>query len=91
VVANLHRSVYLLPRKALLLLVQVGHHQVALRREHIIKVVGEERDADHHTDVAAPAQLRLLCEVLVAEDEGGGENQTVDVSPQIYVATLGYN
>ena len=63
-------------------------HQVALGRQHIVKVVGEERDADHDADVAAPAQFRLLREVFIAEDEGGGEKEAIRVPLKVYVATL---
>ena len=47
VVVHLHAAIHAQPVGAVLLLLEMQHHPVALRRQHVIKVVGGQRDGRH--------------------------------------------
>ena len=85
VVIHLHGAVNLLPLHALLLLLQMDHHGIALRGEDVVKVVGQQGDARHHAYAAARPQFLHF---LRAGDQRERQDETVCVAGEIDATTL---
>jgi hypothetical protein len=85
VVVHLHAAIHAQPVGAVLLLLEMQHHPVAFGRQHVIKVVGAQRDGRH---AAQHGRARHGCVPVVDAQQGCGQQQTQAEAAQVNVAPL---
>ena len=85
VVVHLHAAVHAQPVAGVLLLVEMQHHPVALRRQHVIKVVGGQRDGRH---AAQQGRARHGCVLVVDAQQDRGQQQPPAEAAQVNAAPL---
>ena len=84
-VVHLHPPVHVQPVRGVLVLAKVQHHPVALGRQHVIEIVGGQRDGRHG---AQQPGARHDCVLVVHAQHYGGKQQPPAEPAQVDTASL---